>query len=131
MANILIVFTGGTIGSKRSGGGVVDVDERAGCELLHRYARSDRQPVHFDTVQPYQTLSENMNPGHWLSLAACLRERLAGPARHDGVIVTHGSDTLPYTAAMLSYAFADAPVPIVLVAANYPLDDPRSNGLVN
>ncbi len=163
---ILVVFTGGTIGSRASGG-LIDLDGQAGYDLLERYAamtagggqereqgreRQDREMrqepgaglalgalaselgdavngVRFETVQPYQTLSENMNPSHWESLIACIRQ--AGPERYSGVIVTHGSDTLAFTAAALSYAFAEVGVPIVLVAANYPLDDARSNGLRN
>lgn len=153
---ILVVFTGGTIGSRASGG-LIDLDGQAGYDLLERYAAKtagggqkltqDEQRagrlhegaaselsgtasgVRFETVQPYQTLSENMNPAHWESLIACIRK--AGPERYSGMIVTHGSDTLAFTAAALSYAFAEVGVPIVFVAANYPLDDARSNGLRN
>lgn len=156
MTDIVVVFTGGTIGSRRSGG-VFDVDSEAGYELLSRYreAAGERaEHVRFETTQPYETLSENMDPGHWLMLVRCLRGRIGAaeavrrdgtampggtdkpgktnmPDMPDGIIVTHGSDTLPYTAAMLGYALADVRLPIVLVAANFPLGDPRSNGLRN
>jgi L-asparaginase len=145
---ILVVFTGGTIGSRASGS-LIDLDGQAGYDLLARYAAmtaaAEREHggggmegrgaaeaserVRFETVQPYRILSENMNPTHWEALIACIRQ--AGPERYSGVIVTHGSDTLAFTAAALSYAFAEVGVPIVLVAANYPLDDARSNGLRN
>jgi len=147
---ILVVFTGGTIGSRASGG-LIDVDGQAGYDLLARYGSmaeggsaegqgqgrdgeswgvaAKASKLRFETVQPYQTLSENMNPAHWTALIACIRQ--AAPERYRGVIVTHGSDTLAFTSAALSYAFADVGVPIVLVAANYPLDDARSNGLRN
>jgi L-asparaginase len=49
----------------------------------------------------------------------------------DGLIVTHGTDTLQYTAAILNYIFGDAPIPIVLVSSNYVLTDARANGFVN
>jgi L-asparaginase len=134
VTDILVVFTGGTIGSRQSGA-VIDVDDGAGYALLDRYRESAgpwAEEIRFTAAQPMTLLSENMTPGHWLALVRCLRGRLAseqGP--YAGVIVTHGSDTLPYTAAMLGYAFADARLPIVLTAANRPLDDPRSNGLRN
>jgi L-asparaginase len=70
-----------------------------------------------------------MTPDDWLTLVRALSR--ADLARYDGVIVTHGSDTLAYTAAALSFCFAHSPRPIVLTAANYPLEDPRSNGLRN
>ena len=49
----------------------------------------------------------------------------------DGVIIAHGTDTLQYTAAYLSYAFGLCKTPIVLVSANFPLEDERSNGFHN
>jgi len=134
LTEILVVFTGGTIGSRRSGA-VVDVDGDAGFELLERYralAGPLSEAVRFETVQPMMLLSENMTPGHWLGLVRCLRERLgAEPGRFAGAVVAHGSDTLPYTAAMLGYALADVRLPVVLIAANRPLDDPLSNGVRN
>jgi L-asparaginase len=50
---------------------------------------------------------------------------------YDGIIVTHGSDTLSYTAAFLSVAFSWIPIPLVLTAADYPLSNPHSNGMKN
>ena len=52
-------------------------------------------------------------------------------AVYDGVIITHGSDTLPYTCAALAFLLRDVPIPLVLVASNYSLGDSRSNGLAN
>lgn len=134
MTEILVVFTGGTIGSRQTGA-VIDVDGGAGYALLERYRKSAgawSEEIRFVTAQPLALLSENMTPGHWLELVRCLRERLAAePERYAGAIVTHGSDTLPYTAAMLGYAMADVRLPLVLTAANRPLDDPRGNGVRN
>jgi L-asparaginase len=134
VTDILVVFTGGTIGSRRTGA-IVDVDGGAGFELLERHRALTGPPaeaVRFEPVQPMMLLSENMTPGHWLELVRCLRERIgAEPGRFAGAIVTHGSDTLPYTAAMLGYALADVRLTVVLTAANRPLGDPRSNGVRN
>jgi L-asparaginase len=131
VTDILVVFTGGTIGSRQTGA-IVDVDSGAGYALLERYRKSAgalAEAFRFETVQPMTLLSENMTPSHWLALVRCLRERLAAePGRFAGAIVTHGSDTLPYTAAMLGYALADVRLPVVLTAANRPLEDPRGNG---
>lgn len=133
MTDILVVFTGGTIGSRQSGT-VIDVKRDAGYALLKRYRKADplAETVRFETVQPMMLLSENMTPRHWLELVRLLRGRLAAePGRYLGAVVTHGSDTLPYTAAALAYALADIRLPVVLTAANRPLDDPRSNGVRN
>lgn len=47
---------------------------------------------------------------------------------YDGIIVTHGTDTLTFTANYFSQIFCDIPVPLVLVSALLPLEDPESNG---
>ena len=49
----------------------------------------------------------------------------------DGIIVTHGTDTIQYTAAALSFVVNAKNLPIVLVSANYPLEDERTNGNAN
>jgi L-asparaginase len=50
---------------------------------------------------------------------------------YDGIIITHGTDTSAYTAAFLSFVLKGIKVPIMLVSADYPLSDIRSNGLNN
>ncbi len=49
----------------------------------------------------------------------------------DGIVVTHGSDTVSYTTAVLSYVFSGINKPIITVCSNYPLDDERTNGIDN
>ena len=70
-----------------------------------------------------------MDGSHLNLLISCIREQLTKDI--DGIIVTHGTDTLPFTAAALGMCFAYAKVPILLVSSNYILDDPRANGLTN
>lgn len=48
-----------------------------------------------------------------------------------GIIVTHGTDSLAYTAAVLQYVFSYSHIPIVLVSSDYVLTEPRANGLTN
>ncbi|WP_271752571.1 asparaginase [Cohnella sp. JJ-181] len=128
-AKILVIFTGGTIGSRRGAHGI-DVDAFGSYFLMEQYAQiPETVEVSFETAQPINLLSENLVPGDWAKLAAPVRAAYDGG--YAGVIVTHGSDTLSFSSAMLSYLCCDAPIPIVLTAANYPLDDPRSNGLAN
>ncbi len=63
-------------------------------------------------------------------LAKCIKRALDSGG-FDALIVTHGTDTLCYTAAFLSYAFEGCDVPIILVSSGYPLDDRRANGREN
>lgn len=124
---ILIVFTGGTIGSALNGN-YISTNEKTPYRLLSEYEKNYGIDFEYDTVQPYTELSEN-NTGETLSvLIKCLRENIGN---YDGVIVTHGTDTLQYTAAALSYAFGNNSAPICIVSANYIIGDERSNGLIN
>lgn len=131
MKRILVVFTGGTIGSKASGDSI-NVHGDGAYALLEAYEGSAaaRTDVRLETIQPLNLLSENMTTGDWSVLAASIRRKMDGSA-FDGILVTHGSDTLAYTAAMMGYLFADIAIPLVLTASNYPIADARSNGLRN
>lgn len=124
---ILTVFTGGTI-SCSSEGGVLSPDKNNSFLLLDMYRENDSE-TEFETVFPYSILSENLCAENLGMLYDCLRKYDLG--KFDGVIVTHGTDTLQYTGAFLSYRLGLCDTPVVLVSANYPLSDSRSNGFEN
>ncbi|WP_214626695.1 asparaginase [Paenibacillus agaridevorans] len=130
MKRILVIFTGGTIGSKAEGKSI-NVHDSGSYALLEAYRNTDevRKDVELSTLEPLNLLSENLTTEDWRTLAVAIRN--ADPASYDGLIVTHGSDTLAYTAAMFSYLFAGVGVPIVFTASNYPIADRRANGLRN
>ncbi len=125
---ILVILTGGTIGSRRSGN-IIDVNEAAAYSLIGLYQEKYGGDVEFEAVQPYNILSENLNPSYWKILLDCL-DRMEFD-RYDGIIIAHGSDTFSYTAAMTGLYCSHTPIPIVLIASNYELQDARSNGLSN
>lgn len=125
---ILVVLTGGTIGSKVEGK-VIDVSSAAAYSLINLYEEKYGKDTEFEVVQPLNILSENLEPSHWEKLYACM-EQIDFDA-YDGIIITHGTDTLSYTAAMMGYCYRHTTVPIVLIASNYELQDARSNGIPN
>ena len=122
---IAVVFTGGTIGSALSGG-LISPDPAQKNELLSGIDSDDIEIIPFE---PYTTLSEQLNGEHITLLIRTVGELLR--ENFDGIIVTHGTDTLQYSAAALSIAFGGCNTPVVLVSANYILSDPRSNGRDN
>lgn len=125
---IKILFTGGTIGSAVMPDGALDSADS--YELLRRYKASrpdDRNE--FDAQQPLSVLSENLTAGDWNRLLDALR-RIDWDAC-DGVIITHGTDTLAYTANLLAVILEDVRIPVLMVSSQYVLDDPRSDGLRN
>lgn len=130
MKNILLVFTGGTIGSEASGG-TIATSASAPYRLLQLFERQypEHSQIDFTTIRPVQILSENIAPAFWETLIKAIEAQL--PERYDGIIVTHGTDTLAYTAAALSLYFHALDKPMLLVSSDYPLDHPEANGLSN
>lgn len=128
MAKILTVLTGGTIGSI-SDGTSIDTDSRASVILLEKYFKQFGHEDEFTLVQPLNILSENLELNHWEILVNFILEYdICG---FDGIIITHGSDTLSYSSAMLSMCLCHIPIPIVITASNYIVTDQRSNALNN
>lgn len=125
---ILIIFTGGTIGSVVHGD-YISADKKTPYRLLSEYEKIYGRDFDYDVLQPYAELSENNTGETVFALISCAKENIGG--NYDGVIVTHGTDTLQYTAAALSYTFGKCGVPVCVVSANYIIGDKRSNGLKN
>ena len=73
-------------------------------------------------------LSENMKPEFWVQAAQSVADEISGGA--DGVVVAHGTDTMHYTAAALSFIL-ETPVPIVLTGAQRSSDRPSSDAFLN
>lgn len=136
-SRILTVFTGGTIGSAPEAGKLRPAGESARRLLLTHFAEKKqklfeeyfRRRIVFDTVCPYEILSENLDGSHLERLEACILEK--GTVNYAGIIVTTGTDSLAYSSGALGYALANLQIPVVMVSANYPLSDERSNGFSN
>lgn len=131
---ITVIFTGGTIGSTVGQDGYIATSREQPYKLLNMYrgtlSASEGEPVEFEIKEPYRILSENMNAHYLNALADCTREALED-RENGGIIITHGTDTLQYTSAMLSYMLRTDGMPVVLVSSDFPLEDGRANGLVN
>ena len=125
---IHVVFTGGTIGSTASGG-VISPADSSKSVLLQNYSSIHGNDVSFEIVSPYFALSENLCSDNLNMLISCVREIVENGG--EKIIVCHGTDTLQFSAAALAYAFAGKAVSVVLVSADHPLGDSRSNGFEN
>lgn len=130
MKKILVVFTGGTIGSSVSGH-TIDTAASNRFKLLagyrERYARATQ--VEFETISPVEILSENLNPMVWTQVMGAIDAYDLKDIA--GIIVTHGTDTLAFSACALSYYYQNLGVPLLLVSSDFPLTDARANGLDN
>lgn len=125
---ILVVFTGGTIGSSITGG-YISTDRKKQNWLIEKYRSMYHEDVDFQTVEAYAILSENLTGCTVTNLVRCLTGNLAQD--YDGCIVVHGTDTIQYMAAALGYILGKIEMPVILVSSNYILEDPRANGLYN
>ncbi len=123
---ILVVMTGGTIGSVRTGEWIAPDETRSYTLIDHFMEKHPDSDVVFETVTPFTTLSEHLSNVYLNKLIACVREHKDNG--YGGIIITHGTDTLQYTASALAYVFGSQSLPIVFVSSNYPLEDRRANG---
>lgn len=128
MTKILVIFTGGTIGSAAEGK-AVNLSGDSKKMLLDMYEEKYGNDVEFSTLSPINILSENVQSADLEKLANCVKE--VDKSLYDGIIVTHGTDTLYFTGNYFSQIFCDITIPMVFVSALFPLQDKRSNGLDN
>ena len=115
MKKILWIGTGGTIASEMSEDGF-----RPGLtsEQLMKYVPGLAGKCAIDCVQPFNLDSTNIGPEHWLRMASIVRESYD---LYDGFVITHGTDTMAYTAAALSYLIQGPGKPVVLTGAQKPI----------
>ena len=108
---ILMLATGGTIASKESGSGLAPAITSQ--ELLGHVPQIAAL-CDVETIQLFNLDSTCILPSHWLELARTIKERYN---EFDGFVITHGTDTMAYTAAALSYLVQRSPKPIVITGA--------------
>lgn len=125
MKRILLFTTGGTIASKEGSNGLepdMDAEELLSYmgDLTSRYEIICRELLNLD--------SSNIQAEEWKKIAKNIFDNLE---LYDGIVVTHGTDTMAYTASMLSFMLQSLPIPIVLTGSQMPIDnmltDARNN----
>lgn len=127
LPKVSILSTGGTIASK--------IDYRTGA-VTAQFSADDiletipelSEIAEFTGKVVYNVLSENMKPEYWTELAKTVSKEIENGA--DGIIIAHGTDTMMYSAAALSFMI-DTPVPIVFVGSQRSADRPSSDNAMN
>jgi glutamyl-tRNA(Gln) amidotransferase subunit D len=128
LPRVVILSTGGTIASR--------VDYRTGA-VRSALSASDLYGVvpelsdiaRVDTQILLSLYSENITPAHWTQIAEAAAQHIAKGV--DGVVIAHGTDTMAYTAAALSFALQNLPVPVIVVGAQRSSDRPSSDAATN
>lgn len=127
LPRVSILSTGGTIASK--------IDYRTGA-VTSQFSADDildtipelSEIADFSGKVVYNILSENMKPEYWTELARTVSKEIENGA--DGIIIAHGTDTMMYSAAALSFMI-ETPVPIVFVGSQRSADRPSSDNAMN
>jgi glutamyl-tRNA(Gln) amidotransferase subunit D len=128
LPKVTIISTGGTIASR--------VDYRTGA-VRPALSASDLYSVvpelsdiaTIDAEILFSIFSENITCKNWTELAKAVANRIE--KGEDGVVIAHGTDTMGYTAAALSFALQDLPVPVILVGSQRSADRPSSDAATN
>ena len=122
---ILLLTTGGTIASQHTEGGLAPTITGEGLRafvgsMLDAFDVTVRDILHLD--------SSNMQPEEWEFIAKNVYENRRA---FDGIVITHGTDTMSYTAAALSFMLQGIPIPVVLTGAQLPITHPLSDATDN
>ena len=125
MKKILLIATGGTIASKYT---VQGLSPQISAEDLLSYVPAAREFCTIDTEAPFSLDSTNVCAKHWVALAELIEKKYE---YYDGFVICHGTDTMAYTAAALSYLIQNSPKPIVITGAQKPIDMENTDARTN
>ena len=126
--NILLIYTGGTIGMiKDPETGVLrsfDFDN-----LLYKIPELKLLTCSIETISFDEPIdSSNMNPNYWIQIAEIIEQNYSA---FDGFVILHGSDTMSYTASALSFMLENLAKPVIFTGSQLPIGDLRTDAKEN
>lgn len=125
--NILLIYTGGTIGMiKDFKTGVLKAFDFK--NLLDKIPELQLLDCNIETVSNRPIDSSNMNPEYWVEIAELIEDNYN---KFDGFVVLHGSDTMSYTASALSFMLENLAKPVVFTGSQLPIGDLRTDAKEN
>ncbi|MFP3865535.1 asparaginase [Pseudomonas capeferrum] len=129
--NLLVLYTGGTIGMLETPEGLAPAGG-FDARMREHFAQMADAPQLQWTLQEMNPLldSANMQQQNWLAMRDAIVEAV-DVAGHDGVLVLHGTDTLAYSAAALSFLLLGLPAPVLLTGSMLPAGVPGSDAWDN
>lgn len=116
MKKILFIATGGTIASKKSDTGL---KPQITPEELLSFVPGIASICQVEAVSLLNLDSTNMEPRHWKKIVECVQDNYE---EYDGFVIAHGTDTMAYTAAALSYMIQNNKKPVVITGSQKPID---------
>jgi L-asparaginase len=126
-SKIALLYVGGSIGMK--------VNQKTGCiepleslSEVHRFLPELQKEVSLQFFSVANVGSSEINPSHWEEIAMLIKDIYED---FDGFVVVHGTNTMSYTAAALSFALQGLSKPVVLTGALLPINDLAGDGRMN
>lgn len=116
MKNVLLIATGGTIASKKTENGLTPQIEP---EEMLEFIPDVNLICNVSCIKLLNLDSSNVGPGHWKEIVNCINKEYE---TYDAFVITHGTDTMAYTAAALSYMIQNSRKPIVLTGSQRPIN---------
>lgn len=121
----MLIATGGTIASVNTDDGLAP---GLTGEMLVELIPEIKDIAEVTCLQLFNMDSTNIRPAHWLLIGECIKENYL---KYDGFVITHGTDTMAYTAAGLSYIVQNSKKPVVLTGSQVPISSLSSDGRIN
>jgi len=125
MKRILLVATGGTIASQNTGDGLAPNITPNG---LIDYIPEVKDICEIETLQVLNIDSTNMQPEFWPIIVESIKKNYYN---YDGFVISHGTDTMAYTASAISYMIQNSDKPIILTGSQKPIDLPDTDAKSN
>jgi glutamyl-tRNA(Gln) amidotransferase subunit D len=128
LPKVVIISTGGTIASRvdyRTGG----VRPALSASDLYSVVPELADVARIETQILFSLFSENIAQHQWTEIAHAVAKLMSEGV--DGVVIAHGTDTMGYTAAALSFALQNLPVPVIIVGSQRSADRPSSDAATN
>lgn len=127
-SSITLITTGGTIGSTSKSD---SINVSQGQQQLHQHIEElcQRKNVAIKTRAAFNKNSEDLTPADWLTLIKTVADEVDNGS--DKIIITHGTDTMAYSAVAIALCFRNKPVKIVLTGSCFTLDHPQSDVSAN
>src|SRR5690606_13028587 len=126
--NIVLIYTGGTIGMMKDfGTGALKAFDFS--KLLSRIPELKQLDCDIETISFEHPIdSSNMNPGKWVQIAEMIE---ANYDKFDGFVILHGSDTMSYSASALSFMLENLGKPVIFTGSQLPIGDLRTDAKEN
>ena len=125
MKRILMIGTGGTIASQISGNAL---SPQLRPDELLALVPAISKLCEVECISLFNVDSTSMTPAHWVQITKCVRDNYD---KYAGFVISHGTDTMAYTAAALSYMIRGSKKPVILTGAQKPINFESTDSKVN